>query len=93
MPAVVTVPTVNAVESRNKGNDFAVMQLGFALGKVFEDLGDCAKAFDYWMAGNRAQRKLSPYSLDTDIAEMREMRRIFDAERLAMATAPHVRIS
>jgi tetratricopeptide (TPR) repeat protein len=69
---------------RNAGNEFAVMQLGFALGKVFEDLREPAKAFQYWSAANRSQRKLSPYTVSRDITQMQAMRRIFGAERLAM---------
>lgn len=75
------VQTMQVLYTRNTGNNFAIMQLGFALGKAFEDLGEPAKAFQYWSAANRAQRKLSPYSVSHDIAEMRAMRQIFDAER------------
>lgn len=77
------VRAMQALYEKNAGKDFAVMQLGFALGKACEDLGQPADAFRYWTAANRAQRRLSPYSVHHDVAEMRDMRRVFDAGRLA----------
>ncbi len=76
------VRAMQLLYKQNSDNDFVLMQLGFALGKVFEDLGNSAQAFEYWLAGNRAQRKLSPYLLSRDIAEMRKLRGIFDTGRL-----------
>jgi tetratricopeptide (TPR) repeat protein len=62
--------------------DHARMELGFALGKTYEDLGETDRAFTCWMAGNKAQRRVMPYSIDRDIEEMAAMRQIFDANCL-----------
>ncbi len=51
--------------------------LAFALGKAFHDLGQHDKAFDYWLAGNRLKRSLSPYDIDCALSEMRQIRKAF----------------
>ena len=40
--------------------------LGFALGKTFEDLGDYNKSFDYILEANRLKRKSYNYSIQKD---------------------------
>ena len=85
------VNTMQALYDQHRDNDIAVMQLGFALGKVCADLDEPARAFAYWRAGNEAQRKLMPFSVTAHVNEMRAMPRLFPAPVLSAAegaTAP-----
>ena len=50
---------------------------GFALGKVFDDLNDYGKAFEFFLEANRLQRKTIRYSND-------EQKKIFDRHKKAL---------
>lgn len=77
--------TMQTLYVRHSREPRAVMQLGFALGKACHDLGEHRKAFAYWAAANDAQRRLQPYSIADQLAEMRRLRECFDAGRVASA--------
>ena len=61
------------------------MQLGFGLGKAFAELGEHARAFDYWRAANGCQRRLSPYDVRQAVQLMKSMQQVFDASLLSRA--------
>jgi tetratricopeptide (TPR) repeat protein len=65
--------------------DFEKMQLGFGLGKAFEELQNYKQAFEYWSVANRCQRILSPYNIQNAFGEMKAMQQIFGPELLADA--------
>ena len=59
------------------------MDLGFALGKVFEDLKDYDKAFTYIIEANRLKRKSYQYSIQEEYDRFARIRKTFSAEFLA----------
>ncbi len=65
--------------------DFDRMQLGFGLGKAFEELAQYERAFEYWSVANRSQRILSPYDVRNGVNEIDSMRRVFDRKLLSVA--------
>jgi tetratricopeptide (TPR) repeat protein len=52
--------------------------LGFALGKVFDDLKEFDKAFGYFSDANRIARQSYQYSLDAEFRGFEIVKRIFD---------------
>ena len=59
------------------------VNLGFALGKVFEDIGDYDKSFDYILAANRLKRGLHEYSLENDRDLFERIKKIFSPDFFA----------
>jgi len=53
------------------------IDLGFALGKSFENLGEYDKSFDFILAANRAKRRLYTYSIRDDHELFKKIRRTF----------------
>lgn len=70
---------VRALEA-SRARPGAETPVRYALGKTFEDTGDYARAFDHFAKGAAARRRLMSYRVETDIAAMDEIARIFDAE-------------
>lgn len=56
------------------------MLLGFALGKIFDDLQQFDKAFEYLEEGNRLKRKTFSFSLANNAELFAQHRRIFTRE-------------
>jgi len=56
--------------------------LGFALGKAYDDLGDCTTAFGYYSTANECQRRLQPFDIDASIDEIESIRQVFEAVEL-----------
>ena len=64
-------------------SDFDRMDLGFSLGKVFEDLKDYDRAFAYILEANQLKRKSYQYSIREDQDLFARIRETFSAEFLA----------
>ncbi len=62
--------------------------LCFALAKVYEDLGEYDKSFDYLEEGNRLRKKELNYKIDHDRRLMTRIRGIFTAGSLTLEVAP-----
>jgi len=62
--------------------------LCFALAKVYEDLGEYDKSFDYLEEGNRLRKKELNYKIDHDRRLITRIRGIFTAGSLALEVAP-----
>ncbi|MGI9344354.1 MAG: tetratricopeptide repeat-containing sulfotransferase family protein [Gammaproteobacteria bacterium] len=56
--------------------------LAFALGKVFDDLGEYQKAFDLFSEGGTIAKRQDPHSIDDYIAHCRAVTKTFDADFL-----------
>jgi len=67
------VEVMRALFAQPNAGDLQVSMLGFALGKVFEELGDYEQSLFYLKAGNAAQRRLSPHDIGRDIKVMSQM--------------------
>lgn len=61
------------------------VQLAYALGKELEDLGDYAAAFQAYARGAAVRRAHMRYSLDDDLATLKEIAGAFDAAYCAPA--------
>ncbi len=53
------------------------MHLAFGLGKVFEDLGDFEKSFDFILEGNRLKRSTYAYDPEKDREFFRDLKGVF----------------
>jgi tetratricopeptide (TPR) repeat protein len=58
------------------------MELHFALGKAYADLGQRERSFEHFLAGNGEKRRLSPYDEAAALDEIRRVREAFTAERM-----------
>lgn len=63
------------------------LHLRQALAKEYEDLGDCAAAFEHLAAGRAKMRRRLDYSIDTDRALFATVERLFDRRRFESAAA------
>jgi len=59
------------------------IDLGFALGKVFEDLGDYDKSFDFIFKANRLKRKSYEYSIQSDRDLFEKIKKTFSPDFFA----------
>src|SRR3990172_5848294 len=57
--------------------------LNFALGKMYDDLGDYDRAFPYYMAGCSLKRKKMEYSMEEKEKGVRRIREVFTADFMA----------
>jgi tetratricopeptide (TPR) repeat protein len=64
-------------------NPMGQVQLGFALAKELEDLGEHARAFAALKRGADTRRKMLSYRVEDDARAMREIASVFDTEALA----------
>jgi len=64
------------------------MYLCFALAKVYEDLGEYDKSFNYLDEGNHLRRKELNYKIDNDRRMFSKIREIFTAGSLTLEVAP-----
>ena len=58
-----------------------VMHLGFALGKVHDDLGDVDQAFKHYQEGNRLKKKALGYHISSDEAQFDLIKSVFNSSR------------
>lgn len=56
------------------------MHLAFGLGKVFEDLGDYARAFGLFSQGNALKRASFQYAIEAQAERFAALKRVFDEE-------------
>lgn len=59
------------------------VQLGFGLGKAFEEIGDHARAMHYWKQANHLHRRGLQFSLSQQREEFKKLEQACSAERLA----------
>lgn len=57
-----------------------LMYLSFALGKVYEDLGDVDQSFKYLLQGNRLRKKELGYDIRSDQAHFEHLKSLFSGE-------------
>ncbi|MDX2427466.1 MAG: tetratricopeptide repeat protein [Xanthomonadales bacterium] len=55
------------------------MHLGFALGKVHDDLGDVDQAFKHYQEGNRLKKKTLGYHISSDQARFKQIKLLFSS--------------
>lgn len=60
------------------------MELAFALGKAYHDIGQYPRAFGRWQEANALQRRLSRYDVRPVLAEMEAIVRTFSAQSCAL---------
>ena len=56
------------------------MHLSFALGKVYEDLGDVDQSFKYLQQGNRLRKMISDYDINRDRELFEQIKSLFNAD-------------
>ncbi len=71
---------------RNAGG---VVQLGYALSKELEDTGEHARSFAYLKRGADARRRMLSYKVESDLAAMAEIARVFDADLFSKPRPGH----
>jgi len=57
-----------------------LMYLSFALGKVYEDLGDVDQSFKYLLQGNRLRKKELNYDIRSDQSHFEHLKSLFSGE-------------
>jgi hypothetical protein len=62
------------------------MNLSFALGKVYEDLGDVDQSFKYLLQGNRLRKIISGYEISQDRNLFEQIKSLFNANNLQPGT-------
>ncbi|MDX8385396.1 MAG: sulfotransferase [Gallionella sp.] len=74
---------VNAIQAGNKVIPIQdKIFLNFALGKCFDDLGECEQAFQYYLEGNRLKRGTIPFNSLDITRKFDAIRQIFSAETI-----------
>jgi len=58
------------------------MHLSFALGKVYEDLGEVDQSFNYLLQGNRLRKMISGYDISQDTNLFEQIKSLFNAGNL-----------
>jgi tetratricopeptide (TPR) repeat protein len=61
-------------------NSFHYRQLGFALGKIFDDLKDYERAFRYFQEAKRVARAANKFNLETETKAFQWVKRVFDTD-------------
>ena len=75
-------PQIDQMHKLLKNQDIVetdVMHLGFALGKVHDDLGDVDQAFKYYQEGNRLKKKALGYHIGSDQARFKQIKSLFSS--------------
>jgi len=75
-------PQIDQMQKLLKNPDIAetdVMHLGFALGKVHDDLGDVDQAFKYYQEGNRLKKKALGYHISSDQVRFKQIKSLFSS--------------
>jgi tetratricopeptide (TPR) repeat protein len=67
-------------------NQHERMHLSFALGKVYEDLGDVDLSFRYFLKGNKLRREFLSYDINTDRAKFAHIKSLFCASNSTVMT-------
>lgn len=73
------VATIEALYKKTASDTKERRQLAFALGKVFDDLGEYEKAFAYFREGNGIVEREANHSIENDIRGFRLVHATFDA--------------
>jgi tetratricopeptide (TPR) repeat protein len=68
---------------KKETSDTDRIDLGFALGKIFEDLGNYNRAFAYILEANRLKRKSYNYAIQDDHDLFKRIRKTFSPDFLA----------
>jgi tetratricopeptide (TPR) repeat protein len=82
----VQLPEANHVEAlrplleRHRGDDRALMFLGYALGKELDDLGRFDEAFPWFEAAARARRRHLAYDVAVDEHKLKRIREAFPGD-------------
>lgn len=77
------VAQIEQMLSHPMRNPMGAVQLGFALAKELEDLGEHARAFTALRRGADARKRMLSYRVDDDERAMAEIASVFNAESLA----------
>jgi len=62
--------------------DSKAIPLNFALGKMYDDLGEYDRGFPYYIEGCRIKRKIFDYSMEEKQTSIDEMKKVFTADFL-----------
>ncbi len=62
------------------------MYLSFALGKVYEDIGDVDQSFEYLLQGNQLRKKELGYDIRSDQEHFAQIKSLFSGENLPVPT-------
>ena len=60
------------------------MELNFALGKAYADVGARERSFGHFLAGNREKRRQEPYDEPAELARLERIRQAYTAELLSV---------
>jgi hypothetical protein len=66
---------LNLIDDEGLDED-ARCNLSFALAKMYEDIGEIDKSFEYLSQGNRLRKKLLKYSIEDDIIRFRQLKKV-----------------
>lgn len=81
------IAELSAIMAKGTQTPAGEVQIGYALAKELEDLGDDASAFAYLKRGADRRRALLSYKVEGDVETMARLAQVFDAARLRHAPA------
>jgi tetratricopeptide (TPR) repeat protein len=73
--------------TRSGGGDPDRMEIGYALAKACEDLGDIDRSFAFLSEANGLCKKMLPYNIDTDRKLFAEIKAAFSGSKASASTA------
>ena len=73
--------------TRSGGGDSDRMEIGYALAKACEDLGDIDRSFAFLSEANGLCKKMLPYNVDTDRKFFADIKAAFSGSKLSASTA------
>ncbi len=73
---------IEALISLGVNNPAGTVQLGYALAKEYEDLGESEKSFDHLKKGADARRKMLSYHVGDDVGTLNQIAAAMDSEFL-----------
>ena len=83
-PHLLTLEAIEADAANQAENE--QMQVNFALGKAYADLGDHARSFRHWLQGNALKRRTLDYNEAATVDFFDRIRAVFTPELIAKAT-------
>ena len=84
-PKIAEMERLLASASERSADD--QIELRFALGKAYDDVGRRADAFTQWLAGNALKRKLLDYDEHATLNELDQVQTVFTPELISTAKA------